>query len=51
LRRFPPTNQTVGGSLPVGYTRIERVAYFDAPMSEYEDVDEAGPYDLPLSML
>jgi len=28
---------------PVSYTRIKRVAYFDDPMSGYEDVDEDGP--------
>jgi RES domain-containing protein len=33
---------------PVSHTRIKRVAYFDAPMFEYEDVDEEGPYDFAL---
>jgi RES domain-containing protein len=34
--------------LPVSYTRIKRVAYYGAPVSEYEDVDEKGPYDYAL---
>ena len=34
---------------PVTYTRIRRVAYFGATMSEYEDVDEPGSYDYALS--
>jgi hypothetical protein len=33
----------------VTYTRIRRVAYFCAPMSEYEDVDQPGSYDYALS--
>jgi RES domain-containing protein len=33
---------------PVGYTRVQRVASFGAPMSDYEDMDEPGSYDYAL---
>lgn len=33
---------------PVSYTRVKRVAYYGAPLSEFEDVDEKGQYDYAL---
>jgi hypothetical protein len=33
---------------PVSYARIKRVAYFDEPMSDHDEVDEEGPYDFAL---